>query len=199
MNSVVEKMSPSITSMIRMDHTHVMAAFHRYKQDTSPARKQAIVEHICIALTAHARLEEEIFYPALRSVLRGDEVLDKSEPEHDEMRGYMAELRDMNPDSPEFDETFMALMRTVMHHVADEETWLLPAAELRLTDQLHMLGARMAKRRVELLGPHTAEVASTGIRTFPTGAAIAIGGALALGAVIFANSKSNGSRERRWQ
>ena len=198
MNSVVEKMSPSITSMIRMDHTHVMAAFHRYKQDTSPARKQAIVEHICIALTAHARLEEEIFYPALRSVLRGDEVLDKSEPEHDEMRGYMAELRDMNPDSPEFDETFMALMRTVMHHVADEETWLLPAAELRLADQLHTLGARMAKRRVELLGPHTAEVASTGIRTFPTGAAIAIGGALALGAVIFANSKSNGSRERRW-
>ena len=198
MNSVVEKMSPSITSMIRMDHTHVMAAFHRYKQDTSPARKQAIVEHICIALTAHARLEEEIFYPALRSVLRGDEVLDKSEPEHDEMRGYMAELRDMNPDSPEFDETFMALMRTVMHHVADEETWLLPAAELRLADQLHMLGARMAKRRVELLGPQTAEVASTGIRTFPTGAAIAIGGALALGAVIFANTKSNGSRERRW-
>jgi len=76
MNSFVGKVTPSITSMIRMDHTHVMAAFHRYKSDTSVARKQAIVEHICLALTVHAQLEEEIFYPALQRVLSGDEVLD---------------------------------------------------------------------------------------------------------------------------
>ena len=90
MNNFADKLTPSITTMIRMDHTHVMAAFHRYKADTASARKQAIAEHICLALTVHAQLEEEIFYPALQRVLSGDEVLDKSEPEHDEMRGYIA-------------------------------------------------------------------------------------------------------------
>jgi hemerythrin superfamily protein len=197
-NKFADKLTPSITTMIRMDHTHVMAAFHRYKADTASARKQAIAEHICLALTVHAQLEEEIFYPALQRVLSGDEVLDKSEPEHDEMRGYIAKLRELSPEDEAFDETLMTLMRTVIHHVADEETRLLPAAERLLTDQLGSLGAQMTKRRMELLAPHAREVASTGARTFPagaaTGAAIAIGGALALGAMMFSRAKSNVSR-----
>ncbi|HEU4655256.1 MAG TPA: hemerythrin domain-containing protein [Steroidobacteraceae bacterium] len=196
MNSIVAKASPSITSMIRMDHTHVMAAFHRYKSDTSPARKQAIVEHICLALTVHAQLEEEIFYPALQSVLQGDEVLNHSKPEHDEMRGYIDKLRGMSPEEDAFDDTLMDLMRVVIHHVADEETRLLPAAERLLGDQLGSLGAQMTKRRMELLGPHAGEIVRTGARTFPAGAAIAIGGALAIGAMLFAKTKSNSSRVR---
>jgi hemerythrin superfamily protein len=196
MNSFVGKVTPSITSMIRMDHTHVMAAFHRYKGDTSVERKQAIVEHICLALSVHAQLEEEIFYPALQRVLSGDEVLDKSEPEHDQMRAYIEQLRQLEPNDAAFDQTFMSLMRTVIHHVADEETRLLPAAERLLTEELGTLGAQMTKRRMELLGPHVSEVASSGARTFPAGTAIAIGGALALGAMLFATAKSNVSRGR---
>jgi hemerythrin superfamily protein len=181
--------------MIRMDHTHVLAAFHRYKSDTSAARKQAIVEHICLAVSVHAQLEEEIFYPALKSVLQGDETLEKSEPEHEEMRSYIAKLRNMNPDESTYDETFMALMRTIIHHVADEETRLLPAAERLLADQLGSLGAEMTKRRLQLAGPHTAEILSSGARTFPGGTVLAIGGALALGAMLFATTK-NQSRSR---
>jgi hemerythrin superfamily protein len=196
MNKIVEKVSPSITSMIRMDHTHVLAAFHRYKSDTSAARKQAIVEHICLAVSVHAQLEDEIFYPALRSVLQGDETLEKSEPEHDEMRGYIAKLRQMSPEESDFDDTFMALMRIVIHHVADEETRLLPAAERLLADQLGSLGAEMTKRRLQLAGPHTGEILSSGARTFPTGTALAIGGAIALGAMLFANTRKNLSRSR---
>jgi hemerythrin superfamily protein len=195
MNSIIAKASPSITSMIRMDHTHVMAAFHRYKADTAPSRKKAIAEHICLALTVHAQLEEEIFYPALRDVLQGDPALDKSKPEHDEMRGYIEKLQQLSPEDGAFDDTLMDLMRVVIHHVADEETRLIPAAERLLADQLGELGAQMTKRRMQLLGPHAGEVVSTGARTFPAGAALAIGGALAIGAMLFA-SKSNSSRSR---
>jgi hemerythrin superfamily protein len=196
MNNLIAKASPSITSMIRMDHTHVMAAFHRYKADTSPARKQAIVEHICLALTVHAQLEEEIFYPALAEVLKGDPALDKSKPEHDEMRGFIDKLHQLSPEDGGFDDALMDLMRVVIHHVADEETRLIPAAERLLADQLGSLGAQMTKRRIELLGPHAGEVVSTGVRTFPAGAAIAIGGALALGAMFFAGKSS--STRSRW-
>jgi len=100
-------LSPRITTMIRLDHTHVLAAFHRYSADTAPSRKAAIVNAACGALEIHAKLEEEIFYPALKKIQPTETALDKSVPEHDEMRATIAELRGMSADSPRFDELFM--------------------------------------------------------------------------------------------
>lgn len=182
--------------MIRMDHTHVMSAFHRFKTHSSARRREAIVQHACLALEVHAQLEEEIFYPALRAVMPGNEVLDKSEPEHDEMRERIAALRQQSAEDPSFDENFFALMRIVIHHVADEESMLLPAAEKLLIDRLGELGAQMAKRRMQLLKPHAGEIASTAAQTFPAGVAAVAVGAVALGAMIFARSRTSGGRNR---
>src|SRR5262245_36437458 len=95
MNASVTRIIPDITTMIRMDHAHVLALFHRFRAHTSPNRKRALVRSACLALEVHAQLEEEIFYPALRGVLSGDDVLEKSEPEHNEMRGVIGELREL--------------------------------------------------------------------------------------------------------
>ena len=146
--NAITRLAPSITTMIRMDHTHAMALFHRFKADTSPNRKRALVRNACLAIEIHAQLEEEIFYPALRSVLTGDEVLDKSEPEHQRARQLIGELRErLGADDDAsagaaFDDKFMDLMRLVIHHVADEETQLLPAAERLLADRLSDLALR---------------------------------------------------------
>jgi len=181
-------MTPSITTMIRMDHTHVLALFHRYKADTPAGKKQALVRNACLALEIHAQLEEEIFYPALRAVMAGDEVLEKSKPEHDEMRSRIGELRaraaadTVAEDGTTFDDLFLQLMRIVIHHVADEETRLLPAAERLLPEKLGALGLEMTRRRVQLLKPHMGEIAATSMRSFPVGAATAI--AVLAGAVI---------------
>jgi hemerythrin superfamily protein len=181
-------MTPSITTMIRMDHTHVLALFHRYKADTPAGKKQALVRNACLALEIHAQLEEEIFYPALQGVMAGDDALEKSKPEHDEMRGLIGELRarvatdTLAGDGTTFDDLFLQLMRIVIHHVADEETRLLPAAERLLPERLGTLGLEMTKRRVQLLKPHAGEIAATSMRSFPVGAATAA--ALLAGAVI---------------
>jgi hemerythrin superfamily protein len=197
MASIVDRVTPSITSLIRMDHTHVMTAFHRYKADTSPDKKRAIAEQICLALEIHAQLEEAIFYPALRTVLTGDAVLDRSESEHNEMREYIERLR-RDPQGTTFDENLYALMRIVIHHVADEETRLLPAAERLLADRLSELGTEMTKMRLQLLKPRARRMAITGARTFPaaTGAALAIGGTVAIGALLLSRSRTNGSTRR---
>jgi hemerythrin superfamily protein len=196
MNAALGRVTPNITTMIRMDHTHVMAAFHRYKADISPARKQALVRHACLALEVHAQLEEEIFYPAMRTVMTGDEVLEKSEPEHNQMRELIAALRDQTTVDQSYDENFFALMRIVIHHVADEETRLLPAAERLLGDQLGQLGLEMTKRRLQLLKPRTGEIASTAVLAFPVGAAAFAAGALAIGAMMFSQSRGRSSRAR---
>lgn len=181
MNEMMSRMSPSATTMIRMDHTHVVATFHKYRIDSSPDRKQAIAETLCLALEIHARIEEEIFYPAMRSV--DPDIVDKSIPEHNQMRRLIAQLRQTRPQDQAFDTTLMELMRDVMRHVADEETILLPDAERVLGDRLGELGAEMTRRRFELAKPHAGEIAVNTVRTFPA-ATLAVTGAFVLGAFL---------------
>jgi anaerobic glycerol-3-phosphate dehydrogenase len=175
--------SPAITKMIRFDHTHTLTTAHGYETGISPRRKRAIAHTVCAALEVHAQLEEEIFYPALREAGVSDEVLDKAKPEHDGMRRWIGELRAMEPTDLRYDESFHALMREVTHHVADEEAVLLPAAERLLAPRLGELGARMTKRRIELLGPRVGEVAMNHALATP-GLMLVLAGTLLTGAWI---------------
>jgi len=192
MNEMMSRVTPSATTMIRMDHTHVVATFHKYRLDATPDKKRAIGETICLALEIHGRLEEEIFYPAMRSV--DPELVNKSVPEHNEMRRLIAQLRQTRPHDPAFDMTMMELMRDVMRHVADEETMLLPDAERSLGDRrLAELGADMTRRRFELAAPRAGEIAVNTVRSFP-GATLAFSGMFVLGAFLIgrAFTQSNG-------
>jgi hemerythrin superfamily protein len=166
--------------MIRMDHSHVLITFHKYTADTAPERKQAIVASACLALEIHAQLEEELFYPVLAAAAGENEVLLKAKPEHDEMRRLIAELRAMEPGDPQYDARFMQLMREVIHHVADEETVLLPAAEAALGgDRLSELGMQMTRRRMQLAGPRMGEIAMNQVRAMPASTMLMAGGLLA--------------------
>jgi hemerythrin superfamily protein len=194
--SMLSRMSPSITNMIRMDHTHVVAAFHQYQVDTPVRQKKGLADNICMALEIHAQLEEEIFYPALREV-SPDEFSEKAEPEHNQMRELIGKLRALQAGDPAFDATVYELMQTVLHHVADEETQLLPKAERLLSGQLHEMGARMTKRRMQLVGPRSGELAGSMARAMSTGTVLAAAGALAAaGGLLLARRSSSHSAPR---
>jgi hemerythrin-like domain-containing protein len=132
---------------------------------------------VCALLLVHARMEEDIFYPAMRAA--GTTLLEELEPEHSEMRSLIATLSGMQPSDPQYDVMFMELMRAVIHHVADEETMLLTHAESVLGPRLGELGARMTKRRAELVAEQAAALAGPKARALP-GAALA----LAAGALL---------------
>jgi len=176
MNQLISQLSPTVTNMIRMDHSHVLTTFHQYETDSSPRVKKGLADSVCVALEIHTQLEEEIFYPALRPV--ADEAVKKSVPQHDEMRRLIAQLRKLEPGDAAFDETFYQLMNCVIHHFADEETLLLPAAERVLADQLGELGARMTKRRLQLAAPRGGEIAGSMARSIGAGTLVAGAGAL---------------------
>lgn len=88
-------------------HTKVLTAFHRYKISASPGKKLALVNTVCLSLEVHAQLEEEIFYPAVRAVHPA--LVEKSVPEHEEMRTLIATLRGMEPTSEEYDRTLFGV------------------------------------------------------------------------------------------
>jgi hemerythrin superfamily protein len=158
MASLVSAVLPSATNMIRLDHTHVLSTFHQFKPDAPARVKKGLVNTICTSLEVHAQLEEEIFYPAVREIC-DDERIRESLTEHNEMKRLIRLLRQMEPEAIDYDETVMALMRDVIHHVADEETIVIPAAEKKLRDELGDLGARMTRRRLQLVAPRTGEIA----------------------------------------
>jgi len=185
MTNIVSRLFPTATNMIRLDHTHVLSTFHQYKAGAPPRVKKGLVNTICTALEIHAQLEEEIFYPEMRKVCEDDERITKALEEHSEMRRLIGLLRAMEPEARDYDEPLSALMRDVMHHVADEETILLPAAERLLADRLGELGAQMTKRRLQLAGPRTGEIAlDMGRAASGNTAAIAMVGLAAAGLLL---------------
>ena len=194
MGNLAEKLSPGITNLIRLDHSQIMATFHQYQIDTAPKTRQALVNTICLALEIHAQLEEEIFYPALRGIGRDRDAIDKAPDEHDEMRDLIAQLRTMQPTDTYYDQTVMHLMRTVMHHVADEESILLPDAEIYLSERLGELGVQMTTRRLQLTAPRAGELAYNTIRGMPTTSLLIAAGAVLAGTYLFKRSSRMSGR-----
>lgn len=193
LHSLAGKVSPTITNMIRMDHTHVMATFHQYELDSSPRTRQGLANTICVALEIHAQLEEEIFYPAMKALDGGNPAIQKAVPEHNEMKRLIAKLRGMQPAEAGYDDTLFELMRDVMHHVADEETIILPEAERLMADRLGDLGAQMLKRRLELAAPRGGEIAGNMLKGMPRSSMMLAAGALMAGTYLM---KRNGNQSR---
>ncbi len=185
MNTLTRKMSPTATHLIRMDHAAVTAQFHKLGPDTSDSVRAAVLRSICTALEIHGQLEEEIFYPALRESGVESSALDKSQPEHEDMRRLIERVRSLQGQHRAGDDALNELMNAVLHHAADEETQLLPAAERFLgPDRLAELGARMTARRLELTKPQAAEMAADRARAAPAKTALVTVGALVAGGLL---------------
>ncbi|MCK7497743.1 MAG: hemerythrin domain-containing protein [Comamonadaceae bacterium] len=166
-----------------------MTQFHKLEPAMSRSAREATVRNICTALEIHAQLEEEIFYPSLRETGIDVDQLDKSVPEHDQMRSLIERVRSLDADDPAQAEAMCELMRTVMHHVAEEETQLLPLAEERLGDRLAELGAKMTERRMQLAKPHVGQMAADMARASPGKTALVVAGTVAAGALLLGGMK----------
>jgi len=196
--NVIGMLSPSITNLIRMDHGHVLATFHQFHAGTHERKKRALVESACLALELHTQLEEEIFYPALRELANDTVIVEKSFPEHAQMRQLITRLRTMPPGDLSYDDSFLELMRDVMHHVADEETTLLPAAERLLPERLGELGAEFTRRRLQLMTSHAGDIVSQTARSFPESAMVMAAGAVSAGAYLFGRTAPRSGGPMGW-
>ena len=193
---VLSAIAPNATRMIRMDHRNLLSIFQRYTADAPAQTRQALADSICLALEIHAKLEEDVFYPALRELYPNSEVILKSVPEHAEMRRLIARLRKMSAGDPGFDSVVLELMRDLMHHIADEETVLLPAAERVLSGYLGELGQRMTRRRFELARPSVGAIASSVVRATPIKTLALVAAAFSIGFLLAGRGSSSRGTDR---
>jgi len=140
--------------LLMNDHDEVEAMFKKFfKMKNDGTQKGELIEQICDALTVHAEIEEEIFYPACRDELGGDGemMLDEAEVEHASIKSHVEQLEEADPDDELTAAKVKVLCEYVMHHVKEEEGKIFP--KIKKTDlDLDDLGAELMERKQELMG-----------------------------------------------
>ncbi len=136
--------------LLKDDHKDVKSMFRDYEKLEDDGDKQTLADMICLALTVHTRIEEEIYYPAVRGAIDDDDLLDEAEVEHAGAKALIAEIKAMKAGDRLFDAKVTVLGEYVAHHVEEEETEMFPESRASELD-LKALGAQLAKRKAELM------------------------------------------------
>lgn len=135
------------------DHQEVQKLFRqgeRAKGD--PERLREIVETCCEALTQHADIEEQYFYPVMREATRDTDMIAEAEVEHGSARQLIEQLQGGDPQDEQYAATFKVLGEYVKHHVKEEEKEIFPRARRARGDFEPLLQALQARDEAEAEG-----------------------------------------------
>jgi hemerythrin superfamily protein len=139
-------------ALLKADHKEVDAMFKAFEKTDDDAEKQELASNICRALTIHAQIEEEIFYPAAYDAFDedGDDLVDEAQVEHASAKALIAEIQVMKVGEPLFDAKVKVLGEYIKHHVEEEESEMFPECRDAGMD-LKDLGQQMLARKNELI------------------------------------------------
>ena len=140
-------------ALLKADHREAEELFEKYEKATGDGAKQKIALKVCKALTVHAMIEEEIFYPACEGKI--DEAdLKEAYVEHDGAKVLMAEIEKGGPDDEFYDAKVKVLSEQIEHHIKEEEARLdgIFAQAKKAGLDMDALGEQLAVRKAELMG-----------------------------------------------
>lgn len=141
--------APDAVAMLKAEHNAVDELFSKFEKARKSEVKQKLADEICRALTIHTKIEEEIFYPAMREALDDEDLLDEADIEHGSAKELIAKIQAGSPGDSHWDAMVIVLGEYIRHHVKEEHKEMLPKAKASGAD-LKELGARLAARRAEL-------------------------------------------------
>jgi len=150
--------SQDAIALLREDHRKVEKLFKDFESAKGEGRKEKLANEICLELSVHSAIEEEIFYPACEGKV-DDDLLKESYVEHDAAKVLIAEIQAANGAGDEyFDSKVKVLQEEIEHHVEEEEK---PKnglfAQAREGDlDLHALSGQLAARKAQLLESYKA-------------------------------------------
>lgn len=147
-------------ALLKQDHRTVEELFGQFEQASGDGRKQKLAEQICLELSVHTKIEEEIFYPACDGKVDED-LLKESYVEHDAAKMLVAEIMAGGPDDEFYDSKVKVLQEEIEHHVQEEEKRVegLFAQARKAELDMEALGRDLANRKAEL----TEKYQATGI------------------------------------
>ena len=130
------------------EHEEIAKLFNQYVAAGEEAykEKKAIADKVIEAITRHARLEDEILFPAMKEKggEEAEELAIEGMEEHDVTRYMLDKLRKTKPEDKKFDPRFKMLIESAKDHFKEEELEIFPKAKKTLKGELNRLGAEMA-------------------------------------------------------
>lgn len=147
------KKAQDATALLRADHKAVDELFEQFESARSPNKKKALVAQICTELTVHAQIEEEIFYPSVKQVLKDKGLIPEAIVEHQTLKALIEQIEGIEPDGEMYDAKVKVLSEYVRHHVKEEQNEIFPMVKDSKLDLVAM-GEQMLERKEELLAEH---------------------------------------------
>jgi hemerythrin superfamily protein len=136
------------------DHEEVGRLLHQYVDAGEEAyqQKQSVADRVIEAITNHARLEDEILFPALKEKggEDGEEMALEAVEEHDLTRYLLNRLKKTKAQDKKFDARFKVLMENTHMHFLEEEREIFPKAKKILKGELEKMGKEMEALRKEM-------------------------------------------------
>jgi hypothetical protein len=151
--------STDAIALLKADHRKVEGLFVQYEKAKASGRKKALASQICLELTVHTKIEEDVFYPGCRDDGVDEDMMDEANVEHDGAKVLIAEIEKGNPDDQYYDAKVKVLSEMIKHHVREEEKKqgnMFTKARQAGVD-IMALGQQMAEEKKTLTAKYKAE------------------------------------------
>ena len=149
---MAETQSKDAIALLKQDHREVEDLFAQFEKASGDGRKEKLATQICLELSVHAAIEEEIFYPACEGKVEED-LLKESYVEHDAAKLLIAEISAGAGEGDDFfDAKVKVLSEEIKHHVEEEEKRMegLFAQARKAGLDMDALGEQLAASRQQL-------------------------------------------------
>jgi hypothetical protein len=145
------------TAFLKKQHKDVKGLFEEVLEAEDPESRRQLCEQIGQELMVHTKIEEEMFYPAVRELGdKAEEMILEAFEEHHVVDLVLAELPQLDPEDERFEAKMTVLQELVEHHVKEEEKEMFKLAQKIGRTELAELGERMEARAEELKGEEQA-------------------------------------------
>lgn len=143
-----EKSGTDAITLLKRDHEAVRLMFEEFEK-ADEDRKFELAAQICQALTVHATIEEEIFYPQVREAIEAEDLMLEAEIEHDTVKNLIERVQDGEVDETQLSAMIKVMNEYVNHHVNEEQRRMFPRVK-RSDIDLEAMGKELLARKTEL-------------------------------------------------
>jgi len=139
------------TDILKKQHREVKGLFKTVESTEEAGARRQLLDQITQALELHTRLEEEIFYPAVRGLetRKAEEMVAEALEEHHVVKLVLADLPHVDPEDERFEAKMAVLSELVEHHADEEEKEMFKSAQRLGDHELEALGELMETRMDE--------------------------------------------------
>ncbi len=134
--------------LLKQDHADVREMFQKIEVGSNAAQGKTLFDKIYHALSIHAIVEEQVFYPAIAKYPGFSGLLQDAYKEHAEAKRAMGEISNLDSTSSEWRSKVEKLHKDIEHHVKDEEEKLFPKLQQAMSAaELKLLGTELKEAK----------------------------------------------------